>query len=198
MLVVGGSYQTDFVRHCDPDTIMRFSRNIAYYRVAVTFLLSDWTQTSVTPAHDLLHLSFWRSRTDRKNFFGLPEHFVTQIVLALTEAGAIDEGQVRDGDYTGTHKFSSCSPDFVDHLPVIEFGLNEPSQGHYDRIGHITFHPSEYMDFVNDAEAQTCFLKIDSYPASEVSSPVANLNMLAIPDLNLWITQDHITICDAL
>ena len=197
-LVVGGSYDNDFVPFCVAESILTLPAMIE--SVAVAVALQTPAQSTITsessPIISSLSLSF-EPPARGKILLGLPESFIVNISAPLYGAGAIHEGPVAHGTYHGASRFSNCTPSISDHLPVIKYNLTRfvDDDTRISRLGHLAIHPSEYMDFVDD-ETRTCFMKIERYLAPRDANK-AMLNVLAIPDMNLWITTDNVTICDA-
>jgi hypothetical protein len=141
-------------------------------------------------------LSFDPRHYDGKVLLGLPESAIEHILDPFFSAGAVYEESVADGPYFGNLRFSNCTSSILDHLPIIQFNLTR-----YDvtriTLGQLAIHPSEYIDFVNN-EARTCFAKIETYQSPGNFANIAMLNILAIPDMNFWITPENVTFCDAL
>ena len=204
-LVVGGSFVNDFVPYCDAESILTLptpSTRVSDISVAVSLQTpaqsNDDGSTSTSYLRRILsdlHLSF-DPRHYQEVVLGLPVSAIEHILDSFVSAGAVYEESVADSQYFGNLRFSNCTSSILDHLPIIQFNLTR-----YDvtriTLGQLAIHPSEYIDFVNN-EARTCFAKIETYQSPGNFANIAMLNILAIPDMNLWITPDNVTICDAL
>ena len=205
-LVVGGSFVNDFVPYCDAESILTLptpSTRVSDISVAVSLQTpaqsNDDGSTSTSYLRRILsdlHLSFDPRHYQGKVVLGLPESAIEHILDPFFSAGAVYEESVADGPYFGNLRFSNCTSSILDHLPIIQFNLTR-----YDvtriTLGQLAIHPSDYIDFVNN-EARTCFAKIETYQSPGNFANIAMLNVLAIPDMNLWITPENVTICDAL
>jgi hypothetical protein len=199
-LVLGGSYDTDFAPFCDQESILTLPARI--HSVSVTVQLQGQSNNdgsaTTSQLQILSSLALSIGNFNRVEvILGLPESEIEHIAAPIVSAGAVYEATIEDGEYDGSRRFSNCTSSIFDQLPVVIFNLTRYVD--VDRqisLGHFAIHPSEYIDFLND-EPRTCFLKIETLHPPHFGT-IAMLNVLAIPDMNLWITPDNVTICDAL